>query len=159
MRKILILSLMILFLFVAGCTSYAANLAAPKPVLPLNHTAVFEQDDIRFNAMIDHVRVTSAPGSPTTITVHLTVRNVGTQGVSLVAYPKITDDAGTEYAGRSIFLGAINPGGMAAGESGIEVDADGAEKIRDHALLSVRFQNVKPMPSEATWYVDFRNLP
>lgn len=86
------------------------------------------------------------------------MKNVGAKGISLVVYPKLTDDTGTEYAGKGIFLGAISPGGMAAGESTIPIGTENARMFKDHGMLTVRFQNVKPIPAEATGYIDFSKL-
>jgi hypothetical protein len=158
MRNYLTLFILILFLMVTGCTTYFSNLTAPKHVLPQNDIATFDQDGYLVDVTVDHIRMTSSPAGSHVITMHVTAKNTGTKGVSLVAYPRIADDAGTEYAGNSIFLGAINPGGLASGDSSITISADDANPFKDHGLLSIRFQNVKPMPWEATWYVDFNNL-
>jgi hypothetical protein len=157
MRKYLILFILILFLMVTGCTTYFSNLTAPKQILAQNGIATFDQDGYLVNVTVDHISIVSSSASPHVVTIHITVKNTGTKGVSLVAYPRISDDAGTEYAGNSIFLGAINPGGMASGESSITINADDANQFKDHGLLSIRFQNVKPMPWEATWYVYLNN--
>jgi hypothetical protein len=159
MRKYLILIILVLFLLVTGCTSYISNLTAPKPVLQLNQTATFEQDGYLFEVTVDHISVTSSPGNPQTITVDMTATNTGEKGISLMAYPRITDNAGTDYPGTSIFLGTINPGGKASGKSSITINSDAANQLRDNGLLSIRLQDVKPMPWEATWYVDFHKLP
>jgi len=158
MGKYLTLFILILFLMVTGCTTYFSNLTAPKPVLPQNGIATFDQDGYLVDVTVDHISMKSSSIGSHVITVHVTAKNTGTKGVSLVAYPRIADDTGTEYAGNSIFLGAINPGGLASGDSSITLSANDSNLFRDHGLLSIRFQNVKPMPWEATWYVDFNNL-
>jgi hypothetical protein len=159
MRKYLILSILVLFLLVTGCTSYISNLTAPKTILQPNQTATFEQDGYLFEVTVDHIRVTPSSGGSQAITVEMTATNTGEKGISLMAYPRITDNAGTDYPGTGIFLGTIQPGGKASGKSIITVGPGAADQLRDNGLLSIRLQDVSPMPWEATWYVDFHKLP
>jgi hypothetical protein len=157
MRKYCILIILILFILFTGCATYVSDLTTPKRVLQLNETAIFEQDGYQYSAAVDHISVVSSSAGLQGVTVHVTVKNTGTKAFSLVAYPRITDDTGTESPGTSIFLGGLNPGGENSGESRIPITSDEAIQLKDHALLSIRFQNVKT--SEATWYVDFNKLP
>jgi hypothetical protein len=160
MRRYLILILLVLFLLVTGCTSYISGLTATKPVLQLNQTATFEQDGYLFDVTVDHIISTmSSSSGPATTTIDVTATNTGEKGITLIAYPRITDTAGMYYPGTSIFFGTIHPGGKASGRSSITITPDAADRFRDTDLLSIRFQAVKPMPWEATWYVDFHKLP
>ena len=159
MRRYLILLPLVLFILVTGCTSYISNLTAQKPVLQLNQTATFQEDGYLFEVTVDHISITSSSGGPATITIDMTATNTGEKGITLVAYPRITDNAGTYYPGSGIFLGTINPGETASGRSIISLTPDAAYQLRDNGLLSIRFQAIKPMPWEATWDVDFHKLP
>jgi hypothetical protein len=159
MRRYLILILLVLFILITGCTSYISGLTAQKPVLQLNQTATFEQDGYLFEVTVDHISVASSSGGTATITIEMTATNTGEKGITLIAYPRIADTAGTYHPGTSVFLGTINPGGRTSGGSTITLTPDAADQFRDNGLLSIRFQAVKPMPWEATWYVDFHKLP
>jgi hypothetical protein len=159
MRRYLILVLLVLFILVTGCTSYISGLTAQKPVLQLNQTAIFQQDGYLFEVTVDHISITSSSGGPATVTIDVTATNTGEKGIILIAYPRITDTAGAYYPGTSIFFGTINPGGKASGRSSITINPDAADQFRNNGLLSIHFQAVKPMPWEATWYVDFHKLP
>ncbi len=158
MRKLIFL-ILIGFVFFAGCTSYFSNLTAPKSNLPLNQTAIFNQDGYQFAVTADRVAMSSSSPDNHVMTVHLTVKNTGEKAISLVAYPRLTDASGTEYSGNSIFLGAVNPGGMVSGESTITIGSkDEYATLKEHAVLSVRFQGSQPIPWEATWDVDVGSL-
>jgi hypothetical protein len=159
MRRYFILILLVVFLLITGCISYISSLTATKPVLQLNQTATFEQDGYLFEVSIDHISTMSSSGGPATITIGVTATNTGEKGITLIAYPRIADTAGTYYPGTSIFFGTITPGGKASGRSSITITPDAAGRFRDNGLLSIRLQAVKPMPWEATWYVDFHKLP
>ncbi len=159
MRKILIL-ILIGFVFFAGCTTYFSNLTAPRRNLPLNQTAIFSQEGYQFAATADRVTMSSTSPDNHVMTVHITVKNSGQKALSLIAYPRLSDSSGKEYTGNSIFLGAVNPGGMVSGESSITIGSkDDYDALKEHTVLSVRFQGTQPTPWEANWDVDVASLP
>ena len=108
MRKLIFL-ILIGFVFFAECSTYFSNLTAPKRNLPLNQTAVFDQDGYQFTVAADRITMSSSSPDYHVMTVHITVKNSGQKALSLIAYPRLSDASGKEYSGNSIFLGAVNP--------------------------------------------------
>lgn len=159
MRRLFIILILTGFAVCAGCTDYYKNYTTPRQNLPLDHSAVFEKDDIAFMATIDGVKISRTTGGPHAITIHLTVKNTGKKAVSLVAYPKVTDGSGREYPGKNIFLGAMNLGGKSSGESIITIpsDEDFAE-LEKQAVLNIKFQSAQPNPWEGAWNLDIDTL-
>jgi hypothetical protein len=147
------------FVLFTGCTSYFSNLTAPKRNLSLNQTAIFDQDGYQFAVAADRVTMSSSSADYHVVTVHITVKNSGQKALSLIAYPRLSDASGKEYSGNSIFLGAVNTGGMVSGESSITIGSkEDYDALREHAVLSVRFQGAQPTPWEANWDVDVASL-
>src|SRR5271157_952814 len=103
MRKLIIL-ILIGFVFFSGCTSYFSILTAPKSNLPLNQTAIFNQDGYQFAVAADRVAMSSSSPDNHVMTVHITDKNTGQKAISLIAYPRLSDASGTQYSGNSIFL-------------------------------------------------------
>jgi hypothetical protein len=159
MRKPIILFILIGFVLFTGCTGYFSNLTAPKQNLQINKTALFEQDTTAFKVSVNSVSIAASSPGAHTIDVRFTVKNSGGKAISLMAYPKLSDATGKEYAGKGVFLGAMNPGGVTTGESAITVDSDeGYAALRKHAVLSIRFQGAQPTPWEAAWDLDVNSL-
>jgi hypothetical protein len=159
MGKIFILFILIGFVFFTGCTEYYSNLTTPKQNLPINKTAFFEQDTTAFTVSIDRVSMGSSTPELHTVNVRFTVRNSGKKPVSLMAYPKLSDASGKEHAGKGVFLGAMNPGGVVSGESSIPIDSqEDYAALRKQAVLSIRFQGAQPTPWEAAWNLDVNSL-
>ena len=141
--------------FSAGCTQYFSNLTAPKSTLPLDQPAEFDSNGQQFTVTIDHIAMSSPSPDSHTMTVHLTARNTGKNTFSLVAYPRLSDTAGNEYAGNAVYLYSLFPGGMASGESTISIGPkDAYAALKNGATLEVRLQGGAGSVWEAGWDVD-----
>lgn len=159
MGRIIILFILIGFVFFTGCTAYYSNLTTPKQNLQINKTALFEQDTTAFTVSIDRVSMASPTPESHTVNVRFTVRNSGQKAISLMAYPKLSDGSGKEYAGNGVFLGAMNPGGTTKGESVITIDSkEGYAALQKQAVLMIRFQGAQPTPWEAAWDLDVNTI-
>jgi hypothetical protein len=159
MGRVIIILILIGFVFFTGCSAYYSNLTAPKQNLQINKTALFEQDTTAFKVSIDSVTMTSPSPDYHTIQFHFTVKNSGKKTISLMAYPKLTDASGKEYAGKGILLGAMNPGGITKGESSVAIDSkEDFASLRKAAVLGIRFQGAQPTPWEASWDLDVDTL-
>jgi hypothetical protein len=159
MGRHFIFFILIGFVLFAGCTNYVSNLTAPKQNLQINKTALFEQDTTAFRVSIDSVTMRSPTPEVHTINVHFTVKNSGKKTISLMAYPKLSDDSGKEYPGKGVFLGAMNPGGITTGESSITIDSkEDYAALQKRAVLMIRFQGAQPTPWEAGWDLDIDTL-
>jgi hypothetical protein len=155
MKKLFLSCLIMLMLFSAGCTTYISNLTAPQHNLKPDEYAIFEKEGNRFTAQIVQTDKQSSSSRISQITVTVNVKNTGTKAVSLMAYPRLSDAQGNQYSGQSIFLGMVNPGGEASGKSTISIPTDEAyNNLKNTAALSVRFQDTKLIPYEATWDID-----
>jgi hypothetical protein len=155
MKKLFLSCLILLMLFSAGCTTYISNLTAPQHNLKPDEYAIFEKEGNRFTAQIVQTDKQSSSSRISQITVTVNVKNTGTKAVSLMAYPRLSDAQGNQYPGQSIFLGMVNPGGEASGKSTISIPTDEAyNNLKNTAALSVRFQDTKLIPYEATWDID-----
>lgn len=160
MRKLVIVFILIGFVFFTGCTTYYSNLTAPKQNLQINKTALFEQDTTAFKVSINSVSMASPSPELHTVNFQFTVKNSGKKAISLVAYPKLSDASGKDYPAESVFLGAMNPGGMTKGESSIRIDSpEDYAALQKQAVLKIRFQGAMPTPWEAAWDLDIDSLP
>jgi hypothetical protein len=159
MKKIFLLCLIILMLFSAGCTTYFSNLTASQHNLKLDEYAIFEKEGNQFTAQIVQIAGGKSSSRLTDVTVTIQVKNTGTKAISLMAYPRLSDAQGNQYAGQSIFLGMLNPGGQATGKSMIQIPTDEAyNNLKNTAALGVRFQDTKLIPYEATWDIDLSTV-
>ncbi len=159
MKKIFLLCIIMLMIFSAGCTSYFSNLTATKHNLKLNEYAIFDKEGNHFTAQITNVEGKSSSSRISEITVSIQVKNTGNKPVSLMAYPRLSDADGTQYPGKSIFLGMINPGGEANGKSSISIPTDEAySSLKKSTALNLRLQDTKLIPYEATWDIDISVL-
>ena len=146
-------------LFSAGCTTYFSNLTTPQHNLKPDEYAIFEKEGNRFTAQIAHIAGGKSSSRLTDITITIQVKNTGEKAVSLMAYPRLSDAQGNQYTGQSIFLGMLNSGGQVTGKSTISIPTDEAyNNLKKSAALSVRFQDTKLIPYEATWDIDMSTL-
>ena len=142
-----------------GCTSYFSNLTATKHNLKLNEIANFEKEGNRFSAQILQIERNSLTSRINEIIVTVQVKNTGNQAVSLMLYPRLSDAEGNQYPGKSIFVGMVNPGGQVTSKSSIPIPTDEAyNSLKKSAVLSLRFQDTKIIPYEATWDIDISTL-
>jgi hypothetical protein len=161
MKKLFLSCLIMLMLFSAGCTTYFSNLTAGQHNLKPDEYAIFEKEGNRFTAQIVQIEggKSSSSSRIAQITVTIQVKNTGTKAISLMAYPRLSDALGNQYPGQSIFLGMLNPGGQATGKSSISIPTDEAyNNLKNTAALSLRFQDTKLIPYEATWDIDLSTL-
>jgi hypothetical protein len=154
MRKIFLLSIIVLMLFFSGCTSYFSNLTAEKHPLKPDEYAVFEKEGNRFSAQIQNFDLRYSGSAINGAEVTVLVRNTGTKAVSLMAYPRLSDATGNDYPGNSIFMGTISPGGTVTGKSVIAIPAPASGPLKEKATLILRFQDTKLIPYEASWEVE-----
>jgi len=146
-------------LFSAGCTTYFSNLTAAQHNLKPDEYAIFEKEGNRFTTQIVQIKKESSSSRISEITVTIQVKNTGTKAISLMAYPRLSDAQGNQYPGQSIFLGMVNPGGQATGKSSISIPTDEAyNNLKNTAALSLRFQDTKLIPYEATWDIDLSTV-
>jgi hypothetical protein len=76
-----------------------------------------------------------------------------------MVYPRLEDAEGNQYPGNSIFLGMLNSGGSVTGKSSIPIPTDESyDSLKKSATLNLRFQDMKPIPYEATWDIDISSL-
>jgi hypothetical protein len=152
MKKIFPVCIIFLMVFSAGCTSYFSNLTTTQHNLNLNESAIFEKEGNRFSSQITKVEGESSSSRIYAIDVAIWVKNTGDKPISLMAYPRLSDAEGNQYAGNSIFLGMINPGGEATGKSTIPIPTDESyQALQKSAVLNLRFQDMKLIPYEAAW--------
>jgi hypothetical protein len=159
MKKIFLLCIIVFLTFSTGCTSYFSNIAAAPHNLQLNEYAIFEKEGNRFSTRILRIEGKSSSSRVTEVIVTIQVKNTGNKAVSLMAYPRVSDTIGNQYAGTSIFVGMVNPGGEFIGKSTIFIPSDEAyAALEKNAELSVRFQDTKLIPYEARWDIDMTTL-
>lgn len=156
MRKIIPVLLLLLIILCAGCTSYFSNLTTKRHTLAQNEQAVFEKEGNGFTTGIQKAEPRISSGLLTSLKVTITVKNTGLKPVSLMAYPRLEDPAGTQYPGNSLFLGTINPAGQVTAEGIIPVPGGKSPAELKDTLLYVRFQDTKLIPYEAAWSIDFQ---
>jgi hypothetical protein len=159
MKKIFILCLIVLMVFSTGCTSYFSNFTVPKHHLQLDEYAIFEKEGNRFTTQIKQIEGKSSSSRISEILVTIQVKNTGDKPVSLMVYPRLEDAEGNQYPGNSIFLGMLNSGGSVTGKSSIPIPTDESyDSLKKSATLNLRFQDMKPIPYEATWDIDISSL-
>jgi len=159
MKREVILLFVAGFLLVSGCTNPLTGLPTQSPDLAMNQSAVFGQEGYEFVATLDHFTVEPTGSGAHTVSFGFTVKNTGSKGISFVAYPRIIDGTGTEYPEKGVFLGAISPGGHASGTSSVIISPDSYPALSQHAVLKIRFQEVKPIPYEVSWGIDPGTFP
>jgi hypothetical protein len=159
MKKIILLSIIVLMAISAGCTSYFTNLTTPKHNLNLNESVTFEKEGNRFSAQIIQMEEKKSPSQKSEIIVTIKVKNTGNKPVSLMAYPRLSDGEGNQFPGDSIFMGMITPGGQVTDKSSILIPTDeNYNSLKKSAALSLRFQDTKLIPYEGTWNIDISSL-
>jgi hypothetical protein len=159
MGKIFLLCIIVVLVFSTGCSSYLSNLTASPHNLKPDEYAVFEKEGNRFSAQIQHLEGRSGSSRITEVIVTIQVKNTGNKAVSLMAYPRLSEVEGNQYAGTGVFVGMISPGGVFTGKSSIAIPSDAAYKaLEKKTALSVRFQDPKLIPYEATWDIDITAL-
>jgi hypothetical protein len=159
MRKYMAFILLAAIALTAGCSSVPSNYLTPQKTLSINDAAVFEKDGVTFTARIDKVEVIPSSSGSREVTITIGVKNSGTKGVSLIAYPRITDATGKEYMGRSIFFGQLGTGGNTKGKSTVVIPTSAEyDTLLQEAYIKVRFQDITPVPSEGIWKIDLQSL-
>jgi hypothetical protein len=159
MEKIFLSCIIVLMVLSIGCTSYFSNLTASHHNLKLDEQAVFEKEGNRFSTEIKNIAGTSSSTRVTEIIVTIRIKNTGDRAVSLMGYPRLTDADGNQYPGKSIYISTVHPGGEFTGTSSIFVPSDEAyDSLKKSAALTLRFQDTKLIPYEATWDIDISTL-
>jgi hypothetical protein len=159
MKIIILVCIIGLMVFSAGCTTYFSNLASPKYNLQLNQSAVFEKEGNQFSARIDGIKGIRAGSRVSQVDITIHVTGGGSKPVSLMAYPSISDNAGNIYYGKSIFLGMISPGGQVTEKSSVLIPSEEAyDSLKKGAMVNLRFQDTKLIPYEGTWDIDIEKI-
>jgi hypothetical protein len=155
MEKKIIVLVLLAYILCSGCTSYLSNLTAPKHNLNLDEQAAFEKEGNSFVVEIKKAEPQSSSSRLYGLNTVIWVKNTGTKQISLMAYPRLEDGEGNQYPCKSIFVGMLNSGGEATVSETIPIPGDEAsDKLKDHAVLYIRFQDTKLIPYEAAWDID-----
>ena len=121
-KKIMILTLAIIFLLVAGCTtgnpgnltttkaipSVAATTAAaslPGKALLSSTVVTLGTSTSPFTASLDSFHVSTTADNSTQISIYVATKNTGKQPVKLVWFSKLTDKNGNAYGGIGVSHG------------------------------------------------------
>jgi hypothetical protein len=106
-HAILAIGLIILLVFIVGCTSTAQNPSSDSN----SNVKSFSDKDNSFSAQLTNITVRTRGPEIYDITVFVKVQNTGNKALHLVAYSGITDWAGVKYTGGTYsFGGTLYPG-------------------------------------------------
>jgi hypothetical protein len=126
-------------------------------LLAPDQVATFDQEGNYFNVSIARIKAVRDVSEIRTIKLNLTVKNNGKEPFTLMAYPKLTDTGQNSYAGKSIFFGVVNPGyGSTENVEIIVPSKEASRLLEQEAVLTIRFQTLRPMPYEASWKIDLK---
>jgi len=186
MKKTAIFVLMISLLLIAGCTtpsspsgSPGAGISLPSPFGSLSMGKPHAQSEYvilgsgnrTYNASIHSFEIDPAKeNGDQTITIYVSVKNIGTEPSQLVWFSKLTDLNGKTYGGIGIShagSGArtywLNPGGIPeAARDYVTIRSDrDLETLKKGAVLDVYFMEKYPNTTisdkpdyHATWTID-----
>jgi hypothetical protein len=166
MRNLFIIVLLMIILTTAGCTTIKDN-----KNLKINESAVFDS----FTASIDHISIERAErcidrlGKPICdvyeIKWYITVKNTGNNVLDVMAYSGLEDYAGGGNNGGVGLLFGKDGGGLYPGETSTGNDITYTKSDSNYqallkgATLHVEFHDLDNHKFDASWIIDFNNLP
>ena len=155
MRTLFLLSAIIAFVIVAGCTSSVPSLPGAQQNLNLNQQANFESNGYAFTAAVNHIEIKDSQ----TIIVTISIDNTGQKAMTLSALSSLNDPIGQSYAGQTVLFSQIAPGHTVTQKQTISLPEGVLNQLSQGSTLKYRFQGTSPVPYETTWNVDLTNLP
>jgi hypothetical protein len=179
MKKILVIALSVILVFIAGCTTDSpANPASPTPspiytvpagALPMNASVPLGNASHGVSVSVDSFELNPQSDGKTTVTIYVAANNTGTDPVKFIWFSNLTDLNGNSYGGIGISHGGngarpnwIQPGHAEAARDYVVVNS-GQElaALANGAVLDVYFmeQRVNVTPTmipdyHVTWVID-----